>query len=195
MEAKDAKILLIDDQPNNLKVLLSVLMENNFEVHIAENGKQAFRVLDHYYPDLILLDVMMPDIDGFEVCRRIKANKETAVIPVIFMTALDSIEDKILAFEAGGIDYIAKPFQQEEVLARVNIHLTMRKQQLALEQALAEVKKLSGILPICSFCKQIRTDDGYWQQVEQYVTEHSEAKFSHGLCPDCAKKYYFKFLD
>ncbi|MEA3547443.1 MAG: response regulator [Thermodesulfobacteriota bacterium] len=194
METKYAVILVIDDQPANLKVLLPFLKQHNFEVRIAENGDRALQVLDNYQPDIILLDVMMPGIDGFETCRRIKANKETADIPVIFMTALDSVEDKVSGFEAGGVDYITKPFQQAEVLARVNTHITLRKQKLELEQALAEVKKLSGFLPICAFCKKIRDDEGYWQQVEQYITEHSEAIFSHGVCPTCAEEHYGDIL-
>ena len=188
MEAKDAAILVIDDQPANLKVLLSCLKQYNFEVRIAENGERALLVLDTYQPDIILLDVMMPGMDGFETCRLIKANKATAGIPVIFMTALDSVEDKIAGFEAGGVDYITKPFQQVEVLARVNSHITLSKQKLELEQALAEVKKLSGILPICAHCKKIRDDKGYWQQVEAYINKHSEAQFSHGICPQCYEK-------
>ncbi|MCD6387994.1 MAG: response regulator [Desulfobulbaceae bacterium] len=194
METKYAVILIIDDQPANLKVLLSFLKQHNFEVRIAENGDRALQVLDNYQPDIILLDVMMPGMDGFETCRRIKANKEIAGIPVIFMTALDSVEDKVSGFEAGGVDYITKPFQQAEVLARVNTHITLRKQKLKLKQALAEVKRLSGFLPICAFCKKIRDDEGYWRQMEQYITEHSEAIFSHGVCPDCAEEHYGDIL-
>ena len=194
MEAKDAAILVIDDQPANLKVLRSFLKQQNFEVRMAENGDWALQVLDTYQPDIILLDVMMPGMDGFDTCRRIKANKATAGIPVIFMTALDSVEDKVAGFEAGGVDYITKPFHQVEVLARVNTHITLRKQKLELKQALAEVKKLSGILPICAHCKKIRDDKGYWGQVEDYITKHSEAMFSHGMCPTCNEKHYGDIL-
>ncbi|MCK5517393.1 MAG: response regulator [Desulfobulbaceae bacterium] len=190
MKTQDYRILIIDDQVANLKVLLSFLEEQHFDVRIAETGKRALTVLENYSPDLILLDVMMPGMDGFETCRRIKANKETAAIPVIFMTVLDSIEDKIVGFEAGGVDYITKPFQQLEVVTRMNTHLRLRRQQLELEQALAEVKQLSGLLPICSFCKQIRNDKGDWQQIEQYISNHSEAEFSHSLCPDCVEQHY-----
>jgi DNA-binding response OmpR family regulator len=194
MKAKDAAILVIDDQPANLKVLLAFLKQQNFEVRMAETGEWALQVLETYQPDIILLDVMMPGMDGFETCRRIKANKATADIPVVFMTALDSVEDKVTGFKVGGVDYITKPFQQIEVLVRVNTHVTLRKKELELKQALAEVKKLSGILPICSYCKKIRDDKGYWQQVEQYIAEHSEAIFSHGICKKCAEKYYSDVL-
>jgi len=190
MDAKKAAILVIDDQPANLKVLLYSLEQYNFEVRIAENGESALKILNNFKPNLILLDVMMPGLNGFDTCRKIKDNPDTADIPVIFMTALDSLEDKVAGFDAGGVDYITKPFQQVEVIARVNTHIALNQQKHELQQALAEVKKLSGFLPICSHCKKIRDDKGYWQQVEQYISEHSEALFSHSICDDCAEEHY-----
>ena len=126
MEVKKAAILVVDDRPANLKVLLSSLEEYDFDVRIAENGETALRTLRNFQADLVLLDVMMPGMDGFETCRQIKSNPATAEVPVIFMTALDSVEDKVAGFAAGGVDYITKPFQQVEVLARVNTHVTLR---------------------------------------------------------------------
>jgi DNA-binding response OmpR family regulator len=191
---KDA-ILVVDDQPANLKVLLSFLQTHSFQIYVADSGLRALNILSKVAPDLILLDVMMPDIDGFETCRRIKTDQRLAGIPVVFMTALDSIEDKLAGFSAGGVDYITKPFQQVEVLARIKTHITLRKRERELEHALAELKTLSGILPICSYCKQIRNDKGYWQQVEEYISQHSQAMFSHGLCPGCYKKEMDSFLE
>ncbi|MCP4473194.1 MAG: response regulator transcription factor, partial [Gammaproteobacteria bacterium] len=104
-------------------------------------------MLDKFFPDIILLDVMMPGLNGFETCKRIKKIEAVADIPIIFMTALDGIADKVAGFEAGGVDYITKPFQLIEVLARINTHLRLRKKELELEKALGEVKRLSGILP------------------------------------------------
>jgi DNA-binding response OmpR family regulator len=191
---KDA-ILVVDDQPANLKVLLSFLQTHKFQIYVADSGLRALSILSKVVPDLVLLDVMMPDIDGFETCRRIKADQRLTGIPVVFMTALDSVEDKLAGFSAGGVDYITKPFQQVEVLARIRTHITLRKRERELEQALAELKTLSGILPICACCKQIRDDQGYWQQVEDYISQHSQAMFSHGLCPDCYKKEMDSFLE
>jgi DNA-binding response OmpR family regulator len=188
MEARETVILVVDDQPANLKVLISFLQEHQFKTRIADTGERALRALEQELPDLILLDVMMPGMDGFEICRRIRADEKSADIPIIFMTALDSVEDKVMGFEAGGNDYITKPYQQAEVLARINTHIGLRRKSLALEQALAEIKVLSGILPICCCCKKIRDDEGYWQQVEAYISKHSEAKFSHGYCPACDEK-------
>lgn len=139
MEQDIAKILVVDDKPANLKVLLSFLKLNNFKVHIAENGERALLALKTLQPDLILLDVMMTGIDGFETCRRIKSAPTSAAIPIIFMTALDSIEDKVAGFNAGGVDYITKPFQQIEVLARISTHIALRKQKQQLEKVQAEL--------------------------------------------------------
>ena len=189
-EAKKDSILVVDDQMVNLRILLNLLKHHNFQVKTAQSGEEALEILEHFKADLILMDVMMPGLNGFDTCQIIKETPATADIPVIFITALDSTKDKITAFEAGGVDYITKPFQKQEVLARINTHLTLRRQKLALEKALREIKQLSGIIPICASCKKIRNDKGYWQQVEQYITEHSDAMFSHGLCPECVKKHY-----
>jgi len=184
----DAMILVVDDQPFYQEVLLSFFENLQFKTRIADSGEQALQMLERFVPDLILLDVMMPGMDGFETCRRIKADEQKAKIPVIFMTSLDSIEDKIAGFEAGGVDYITKPFHQEEILARVTAHITLRRKSVALEKALDEIKTLKDILPICSYCKKIRDDEGYWKQVEDYISTHTDTRFSHGICPECLKR-------
>ncbi|CAK8711705.1 Response regulator receiver domain-containing protein [Candidatus Electrothrix aarhusensis] len=188
MQSEQDAILVVDDQPANLKVLLSFLQEHDYRVYMVDSGQRALDILPKIQPDLVLLDVMMPGMNGFEICRRIKADKNLAALPIIFMTALDSVGDKVTGFAAGAVDYITKPFQQVEVLARINTHITLRKREKELEEALEEIKTLTGILPICSYCKQIRNDEGYWQQVEEYISEHSQAMFSHGVCPACYKK-------
>lgn len=119
-------ILVVDDNPNNLGVVGELLEDNDYNVTVAQDGEEALRRAEFGLPDLILLDVMMPGIDGFETCRRLKANPVTADIPVIFMTALTDVADKMAAFQAGGVDYISKPFQTEELLARVRTHLALR---------------------------------------------------------------------
>ncbi len=188
MQSEQDAILVVDDQPANLKVLLSFLQEHDYQVYMVDSGQRALHILPKIHPDLILLDVMMPGMNGFEICRKIKADENLASLPVIFMTALDSVGDKMAGFAAGAVDYITKPFQQAEVLARINTHITLRKREKELKLALEEIKTLNGILPICSYCKQIRNDEGYWQQVEEYISEHSQAMFSHGVCPTCYKK-------
>ncbi|MCP4699884.1 MAG: response regulator [Gammaproteobacteria bacterium] len=129
-----ATLLIVDDVPTNLKVLLGYLHNLRFKLLVAEDGEDALAKASYAPPDLILLDVMMPRMDGFETCRRLKANPETRDIPVIFMTARTDTVDKITGFEIGAVDYITKPVQHEEVLARINTHLTMRNMQKTLEQ-------------------------------------------------------------
>jgi DNA-binding response OmpR family regulator len=217
-----AKILVIDDQIANLEVIQEYLAAGGFTVLVAQDGASGLEQASYAQPDLILLDVMMPGMDGFEICRRLKAAERTSELPVIFMTVLDDITDKVSGFAVGGVDYITKPFQIEEVLARVRTHVTLRdlqrqlaaqnaqlRQEIAerkraeaereqliveLQAALANIKTLRGLLPICASCKQIRDDRGYWTEVEVYIRDHAEVEFSHGLCPDCAKKLYPEYF-
>lgn len=193
MNKPEASILLVDDQLANLKVLLSLLQSNGYRVLVADSGERALTILDNTLPDLILLDIMMPGMDGFETCRKIKSKSQTVSIPVIFMTALDSNEDKVTGFEVGGVDYVTKPFQQTEVLARIKTHIALRMREQELQKALDEVKELRGIIPICSHCKSIRDDKGYWSLLESYMSKNTHLKFSHGICPDCVEKHYSQF--
>ena len=198
--AKDT-ILLVDDTPANLGVLFEALEEANYHVFVVTSGEAAMESVSLRLPDLILLDVMMPGIDGFETCRRLKSMNATKEIPVIFMTALDGTVDEVQGFQLGAVDYITKPIQIEKVLVRVKTHLTIRKLQKELkeknselERALASVRTLKGLLPICANCKKIRNDNGYWEQVEVYVRQHSDVQFSHGICPDCMITLYPEYF-
>ncbi len=190
-------ILIVDDTPENLTVLRQMLAEKNYMVRPALNGEIAIKAVNASTPDLILLDIRMPGMDGYEVCEQLKSAENTRRIPVIFISALNELDDKIKAFSLGGVDYITKPFQAEEVLARIKTHLTLRSLQKSLEdknaqlqKALDEIKILQGIIPICANCKKVRDDNGVWNQVEAYISKHSEAEFSHGICPTCAKELY-----
>ncbi len=128
-------LLVVDDTPANLRVLLDTLPQHGFKVLVAKSGERALQQVKHARPDLILLDVIMPGLDGFETCRLLKADPELRETPIIFMTALSDTTDKVRGFEAGAVDYVTKPFQQEEVLARVTTHLTLRRLQTALQDA------------------------------------------------------------
>jgi signal transduction histidine kinase len=134
-------LLIVDDKPTNLKMLFTYLRSLNFKVLVAQNGSEALVRVARAHPDIILLDVMMPEMDGFETCRRLKASNKTCDIPVIFMTARTETVDKVKGFELGAVDYITKPVQQEEVLARVNAHLKLRKLQKQLEKKNIELEK------------------------------------------------------
>lgn len=154
-ELSQNSILIVDDNSNNLKVISQALKSAGWIVAIAKNGETALKQIKHTQPALILLDVMMPGIDGFETCRRLQADPQTRHIPVIFMTALASTEDKLKGFEVGGVDYITKPIQHEEILARVKTHLQIyelnrqleSKNQLLREQkeVLQEAQKLARV--------------------------------------------------
>ena len=140
------------------------------------NGKECLEWLNRKHFDLVLLDIMMPGMDGFEVCQKIKASQVQKHIPVIFLTAKSETDDIVKAFEVGCSDFVTKPFKAPELLARIKKEL--------------ELKILRGLMPICSFCKKIRDDDGYWNQLEAYISDHSEAQFSHSICQECMDKYY-----
>ncbi len=192
-----SSVLIIDDNIQNLQVLSEILRSRNYKVAMAKDGLRGLKFAETKNPDIILLDIIMPGMDGFEVCRQLKSKNNTKDMPVIFISALNETEDIVKSFQAGGADYVTKPFQGEEVLARVEAHLNLRKLQknlqeknAQLKEALKKVKTLKGLIPICANCKKIRDDEGYWHQVEVYIRDHSEASFSHGICFECSKKLY-----
>ncbi|MBT7453366.1 MAG: response regulator, partial [Gemmatimonadetes bacterium] len=167
--SESAKILLVDDQPANLDVLRHVLEREGYQVLLAPNGEVALRNAARALPDLILLDVTMPEMDGHEVCRRLKADAVTADIPVIFCTARDLHEDIVLGFELGAVDYVIKPFQEAEVLKRVESHVRMhqlarelRERNDELREEIDERERLDGRLSVMSAREQQQWDiDGF----------------------------------
>ncbi|RPI05424.1 MAG: PAS domain S-box protein [Ignavibacteriae bacterium] len=335
-------ILVVDDTPSNLSVLVDFIHEAGYPVRSANSGKLALQHIQTQLPALIILDIMMADMDGYEVCRILKADEKTKPIPIIFISALGDELKRVKGFQVGGVDYITKPFFPDEVLARVKAHLNIRRMQQDLEmsnaalqaeikvrnrmevklreseekfrvifennsaaiaiidldttitivndafcqmigytkeevvgmswtklivpedleritehnqrlmsepqatheknevrlirkngelgytmmsvsivlneqkyiasfiditkrkhaeadrekligelqQAIVEVKTLRGLIPICSSCKKIRDDKGYWNILESYLVKHSDAQFTHGICPDCMAKLY-----
>jgi CheY-like chemotaxis protein len=190
-------ILIVDDTPANLELLAEILRNKGYEPRPVPSGSLALTATQTDPPDLILLDINMPEMNGFEVCKRLKADVALKDIPILFITAFSETADKMKAFSMGAVDYITKPFQNEEVCARVETHLRLRRLQIELatsvgelQKALEDVRTLRGIIPICASCKKIRNDKGCWLAVEKYMSEHSEAQFSHGVCPDCMLKLY-----
>lgn len=204
-------ILIVDDSPDQHLLLRSILTNaGHDEIVEADSARAAFTALNldgaqaSIDVDLILMDVLMPDVDGVAACRRIKQQAHLRDIPIIMVTAQNDLNNLREAFSAGAMDYINKPVNAVELLARVSSALTLknemdcRKEREAelrrsneeLQRALREVKVLRGLIPICASCKKIRNDGGFWQQLEEYIGEHSEAEFSHGLCQPCLKKLY-----
>jgi CheY-like chemotaxis protein len=190
-------LLIVDDLPRNLQVLALLLSKAGYRVSMAMEGAQAVEMMRVEAPDLVLLDVMMSGMDGLEVCRVLKADPALREIPVIFLTAKAELEDLQEGFRLGAVDYVTKPFRGGELLARVATHVSLklalereRDLRRSLEETLAQVKTLSGLLPICARCKKIRDDSGYWNQIENFISAHSDADFTHGICPECSTALY-----
>lgn len=191
------RILIAEDDAVSRRRLEATLQKWGYEVLAVEDGLAAWEVLQgEMPPPLAILDWMMPGMDGIEVCRKVRERSPSRPLYIIVLTARGSREDVVAGLQAGGDDYVTKPFDREELHARVRVGLRVLQLQMnlaarvrELEEALARVKQLQGLLPICSYCKKIRDDQNYWQQVEGYISEHSEAIFSHGICPDCFEKF------
>lgn len=185
-------IMIVDDAAENLQVLVE-LLKNEYQLIPLKSAKTALEKLTNDpLPDLILLDIVMPEMDGYELCSRLKADSRTKEIPLAFITAVSEVIDDAKAFELGAVDYIPKPFNPLTVKARVNTHIKLHRTLKELQQALKDIRTLSGLIPICAGCKKIRDDKGFWNQVETYIQDRSDAQFSHGICPDCRDKYYPK---
>jgi CheY-like chemotaxis protein len=187
-------ILIVDDMPENTLLLAEVVREECDATLIAEDGEEGLRLAREQRPDLILLDVVMPGMDGYEVCTALKADPVLRDIPVIFITSLDALDQETRGLDLGAVDYIIKPFNPAITRLRVRNQLLLKvgrdllaERTRELEAALAEVKQLSGLLPICAWCKKVRDDQGYWKQIEVYIRDHSHAEFTHGVCPECMK--------
>ncbi len=190
------RILIAEDDAVSRRVLETMLIKWGHEVVVACDGQEAWQAMQQLdVPSLAVLDWMMPEMDGVEVCRRARRLEHTRRTHIILLTAKGQKEDIVAGLQAGADDYLTKPFDKEELRARLNagVRIVQLQTELAdrvreLEAALANVKLLQGLLPICCYCKKIRDDGNYWQQVEHYLTEHSDAQFSHGICPDCYDK-------
>ena len=191
------RILIAEDDPVSRTLLVASLRRWGHDVLATENGAQAFVTLEAN-PDvpLCIVDRMMPELDGVEFCRRVRERFGDYVY-IILLTAMAQKSDIATGLEAGADDYMTKPFDAGELRARILVgeRTVLLKRQLAekiadLEAALAHVKQLQGILPICMHCKRIRDDQKAWHDIDRYVTQHTDAKFSHGICAACLEKYY-----
>lgn len=192
------RILIADDDITSRTVLSAVLLKSGHEVIEARDGREALAALERDdAPRVGILDWMMPEIDGAEVCRRAQAARPERPPYLILLTTRDSKEDIATGLQAGANDYITKPFNARELRARLEVgcRVVALEERLAtkvreLETALAQIKTLGGIVPICSHCRRIRDDAGYWNQLEAYLAAHSDALVSHGLCPECFTEHY-----
>ena len=205
-------ILIVEDSRDEQELLSTRLRAAGYgSVMVADSAEAAYGMLGQANAgqmaeavDLILMDIMLPGVDGLEACRQITTTERFQDIPIIVITAKTAEKDLRAAFAAGAMDYIRKPVNPVELVARVSSALTLREERTArkareqelllrtqaLEQAMREVKVLRGLIPICANCKRIRTDTGDWQQLEEYIQNHSEVEFSHGFCQGCMKELY-----
>ncbi len=187
------RILIAEDDLVSRKMLEATLTRWGYEVLVTCDGQAALQALTGPdAPRVAILDWMMPSLDGVDVCRRVREGGVAQPPYVILLTAKGNKEDIVSGLEAGADDYIIKPFDREELRARLQAGLriiTLQNQLAArvreLEEAITRIRTLQGLLPICSYCKRVRNDGDYWQQVESYISDHSDARFSHGICPDC----------
>ena len=189
----NANILIVDDNSENLRLLSQTLIQRGYTVRPAKSGKMALTAVEEMPPDLFLLDIMMPEMDGYTLCQRLKADEKLKTIPMIFLTARSASEDILKGFEMGAVDYILKPFRIPELLARVETHIQLRQTIVRLQDALDHIQTLEGLLPICASCKKIRDEKGAWNSIEAYISDRTKANFTHGICPECAKKLYPDF--
>lgn len=206
-EQKSIRVLVTEDDFMVSKSITQTLNDIGYEqVGLASNGEEAVEMTRSLHPDVILMDIKMPKLDGLQAARQIQENSAT---PIVILTAYDSQELVKEASKSGVGAFLIKPPEAFEIekavtiamarhndlmeLCSLNKELQIRKQEL--EKSLAEIKTLRGILPICANCKKIRDDKGYWNQIESYIYEHSEAEFSHGICPECMKKLYPDFVE
>src|SRR5439155_16820325 len=187
------RALVAEDDRVTAEILSRTLKRWEFAVTLVGDGTRAWEYLRaSTTPTLAILDWMMPEVDGPEVCRRVRRDRPLANMYLVLLTARESPGDLVMGLDAGADDYITKPFDAEELRARVqvgvrvlNLQDRLAERVSELQAALANVKQLRGLLPICAYCKRIRGDDQYWQKLEGYIAAHSDAQFSHGICPTC----------
>ena len=199
-------ILIVDDKPEILTMLQVILESAGYEqILLARSAQEAFQSLgmgDRSKDaadavELVFMDVVMPEMDGVEACRQIKKYERFRDLPILMVTAKTEAGFLEAAFGAGAHDYITKPVNRLELLTRMRSALKLKREtekrkarEKELEHALGEIKVLRGLLPICSHCKKIRDEQGKWHPVEGYIRDHSNADFSHGICPECLNKHY-----
>lgn len=201
-ESLAVSVLYVEDEPLTRAVFARILERKVSNLYQAENGEEGLELFKMHRPDIVISDVRMPVMDGIEMSRRIKTLEGSSKI--ILTTAHSDASVLLNSIDAGIDKYILKPVDVEILFSALEscaetIMLERKIQEQArekdeliarLQDALDNIKRLSGLLPICSSCKKIRDDKGYWNQIERYIAEHSEAEFSHGICPECVKKLY-----
>ncbi len=187
------KVLIAEDDSVSRLLLESILREWGYDVVATDDGQSAWDCLQAGGgPRLVILDWQMPGLDGLELCRRARAAPATESVYILLLTGRGGTDNIVQGLRAGANDYLTKPFDLDELSARLSVgrRVVELQQSLAervaeLERTLAQVKRLQGLIPICAWCKKVRNDANYWQQVEEYLGQNSGVRFSHGICPQC----------
>ena len=193
--------LVADDDRVTALMVARTLERWGFEVTRAHDGREAWDILQRDTSlSMLVLDWMMPGMNGPELCQQIRLDESRPYAYVLLLTARDSRADLVAGLDAGADDYLIKPFDPDELRARVHVgirvlklHERLTERVAELKEALEKVQRLDGLLPICSYCKSVRTDQNYWEQVEKYIAQRSEVQFSHGICPHCYEKVIAEF--
>jgi DNA-binding NtrC family response regulator len=202
---KKTVILIIDDDQNQRKTLTDIIAAKGYQTLVAADGAAGLAVLQENPVNLVLTDLGLPDISGIDILSEVKSLYPD--IQVLILTGIATVDSAVEATNLGAFSYLRKPYDIDQLLLqiqraiekqRVEEELRLSRQLLEdkvteLEATLARVKQLEGILPICMYCKKIRNDQEDWQQMEEYISQHSEANFSHGLCPECYKQQLKEF--
>jgi phosphoserine phosphatase RsbU/P len=192
------RILIADDDAVTRTLLNATLRRHGWDVIVANDGNTAWQAFEELKgkdaPAIAILDWMMPGVEGIDICRRLRATPGFESVYVILLTSRSNKADLAQGLAAGANDYIGKPFDPVELEARIRVgermvvlQAKLNARVTELEQALAHVERLQGLLPICSYCKKVRNEANYWEQVDSYFTTHSDLDFTHSICPTCAE--------
>lgn len=192
------RILVVEDDLSTRKTLSSLLQKCGHDAVAVASGEEAWELIRQTdAPRLILLDWLMPGLDGIHLCKKIRSIDRENPYYIIMLTVKDNKKDIVEGLNTGADDYITKPFYPEELRARINagkriieMQNKLRNRAKDLQNSLDHIKILQGILPVCSFCKKVRDDKNYWQQVEEYIEKHTDAQITHSICPECMKIHY-----
>jgi DNA-binding response OmpR family regulator len=196
------KVLIADDSTVSLRLLEAVFTKWGHETILARDGNEAWALLQEGDIRMAIIDWMMPDLNGLELCQRIRAQEDDRYTYLILITGKTGSQDLFDGLAAGADDYIVKPFDPRTLEARVKVGLRtleledrLARRITDLEDAITKIQTLEGLLPVCSYCHKIRNDDNYWQKVDSYMSERTNLKVSHGICPDCFKEHVQPDID
>jgi PleD family two-component response regulator len=200
---EEVRIVIVDDDPDVLFSTERALKRDGYTIKSYTSPEEFKSELPDFKPDLVLMDVVMPDISGIDLCQQVKSmGGDNSPFIVLLSGSRTSSDDQAEGLELGADGYIPRPIENRELRARVKsmvrILLAERERDrliAELREAMAEIRKLAGLLPICAHCKSIRDDKGYWQKIEAYLSEHTGARTSHGICPGCLKEHYPEFCE